>query len=98
MAKSPTHSSQMTTDHETIRKWVQERGGKPARVKRTGDKQDPGIIRIDFPGYSGDGSLEEISWEEFFEKFEDNRLALLYQEETAQGERSNFNKLVSREG
>lgn len=29
--------------------------------------------------------------------FEDNKLALLIQEETASGERSNFNKLVSRE-
>jgi hypothetical protein len=98
MAKSSTHTSQVTTDHETIRNWAEERGGKPARVKRTGGKDDPGIIRIDFPGYSGDASLEKISWEEFFEKFEENKLALLYQEETAQGERSNFNKLVSREG
>lgn len=98
MAKTSTnHSSQTTTDHETIRKWAEERGGKPAHVKRTGNKNDTGIIRIDFPGYSGGDSLEEISWEEFFEKFEASNLALVYQEETAEGERSNFNKLVSRE-
>ena len=89
--------SKTTTDHETIRKWAEERGGRPSAVKRTGGKDDPGIIRIDFPGYSGEDSLEEISWDEWFEKFDRNKLALLYQEETKDGERSNFNKLVSRE-
>ena len=47
-------------------------------------------------GYSGEGKLEEISWEEFFEKFDEQELALVYQEKTADGKKSNFNKLVSR--
>jgi hypothetical protein len=46
--------------------------------------------------YSED-KLQEITWDEFFEKFDERNLALVYQEETADGERSNFNKLVSRE-
>lgn len=92
-----THTSQITTDHKKIREWAEERHGRPAAVKRTSKGDDPGIIRIDFPGYSGEGSLEEISWEDFFEKFEDAQLALVYQEETASGKRSNFNKLVRRE-
>ena len=90
-------TSQTTTDHDQIRKWAEARGGKPSAVKGTGGGDDPGIIRIDFPGYSGEGSLEEISWDEFFEKFDENNLALVFQEETAGGEKSNFNKLVSRE-
>jgi hypothetical protein len=90
---STTH---MTTDHDTIRKWVEERGGKPATVRTSGD--EVGILRIDFPGYSGSDSLEEISWDEFFEKFEDSGLAFLYQEQTSGGEQSRFNKLVSAEG
>lgn len=89
--------SNVTTDHEEIQGWVEERGGKPATVKRTGDHEDPGILRIDFPGYSGEDSLEEISWEEFFEKFEEKKLAFLYQDETADGKQSRFNKLVSRD-
>ncbi len=98
MPKHETHASQMTTDHETIRRWAEARGGKPSRVKRTGSKKgDPGIIRIDFPGYSGEESLEPISWEEFFNKFDESKLALVYQEETASGERSNFDKLVRRD-
>lgn len=86
-----------TRDHETIRRWAEERNGRPAVVRGTGGGGDPGIIRIDFPGYSGDESLEEVSWEEWFDKFDDNDLVFLYQDLTREGERSNFNKLISRE-
>jgi hypothetical protein len=90
-------SSRVITDHDEIRKWAEERGAKPAAVKSTGGEDDVGIIRLDFPGYSGEGSLEEISWEQFFEKFEQSNLALIIQDSTAEGVRSNFNKLVSRD-
>lgn len=89
--------SKTTQDHDEIRRWAEERGGKPAHVKSTESKEDVGILRIDFPGFSGEGSLEEISWEQWFEKFDDRNLALIYQETTAEGERSNFNKIVSAE-
>lgn len=88
-------TSKTTRDHEEIRKWAEQRGGKPSHVKSTGNKEDIGILRIDFPGYSGEGSLEPISWEEWFKKFDERNLSLLYQEETAGGEKSNFNKIVS---
>jgi hypothetical protein len=55
------------------------------------------MIRLDFPGYSGEQSLEPIEWEEWLEKFDENGLALLVQDQTAGGEQSNFNKLVRRE-
>ncbi|HXU61656.1 MAG TPA: hemerythrin domain-containing protein [Polyangia bacterium] len=86
-----------TTDHDQIRKWVEARGGCPARVKRTGAAGDPGILRIDFPGYSGQQSLEAIGWREFFEWFDKNQLALIYQDRTANGKQSRFNKLISRD-
>ena len=86
-----------TTNHNEIKKWVEERGGHPARVKDTDNKDGGGVLRIDYPGYSGEQELEEISWEEFFEKFDEAGLALLCQEKTAGGQRSNFNKLISRE-
>jgi hypothetical protein len=44
-----------------------------------------------------DESLEEISWNEWFEAFDANGLALVYQEQTEGGEESRFNKLVSRD-
>ena len=90
--------SKTTQDHDEIRRWTEERGGKPAHVRSTESKEDIGILRLEFPGFGEESSsLEEISWDDFFEKFDDRKLALIYQEETADGERSNFNKLVSAE-
>ncbi|HJQ39492.1 MAG TPA: hypothetical protein VKB93_20305 [Thermoanaerobaculia bacterium] len=83
-----------TTSHTRIQRWVKARGGHPARVSATGKGKDPGILRIDFPGYSGADTLEEISWDEFFEWFDRNNLAMLL----ADGPRSRFNKLVARGG
>ena len=65
-------------------------------MKGTGSEADPGILRIDFPGGAGEDQLEQISWEEWFEKFEDNKLAFLYQEQKASGEDSTLFKLVDR--
>ena len=41
-------------------------------------------------------SVEELTWDEFFEKFDDQRLAFVYQERTAAGARSRLNRFVSR--
>ncbi|WP_437758219.1 lipocalin/fatty-acid binding family protein [Sorangium sp. So ce1389] len=90
------NSSKTTIDHDEIRQWAESRGGRPATVKSTEKHGEPGILRIDFPGYSGEGSLEEISWDDFFAKFEESNLAFVYQEKTADGQPSNFSKLVSR--
>jgi hypothetical protein len=94
MAKAS--ETKRTDDHETIRKWVEERDARPTRVKSTGSADDPGILRIDFPGYSGEDELEEISWDEFFDKFDEKNLEFLYQERTENGEISRFNKFVNR--
>ncbi len=82
-----------TTDHDEIQRWVESHGGKPATVSRTRSRGDVGLIRIDFPGYSGKGSLEPIEWDAWFEKFDEQGLAFLYQE----GKDTNFNKLVRRD-
>ncbi len=90
-------SAHPLTDHEEIRQWAEERGGQPACVRGTGGKEDTGMIRLDFPGFSGEESLEHIGWDDWFEKFDQNNLALLVQDTTGSGQKSNFNKLVSRE-
>jgi hypothetical protein len=90
--------ARVLVDHDEIRRWAEERNAAPARVRGTGrSADDVGIIRLDFPGYSGGDSLEHISWEEWFEEFDKKKLALLVQDKTARGQKSNFNKLVSRE-
>jgi hypothetical protein len=85
--------AETTTDHDTIRKWAESRGGKPAAVKSTHKGDDVGIIRIMFPDApnSQHDALEEIGWDEFFEEFDDRELALLYEKD------SMFSKLVGRD-
>jgi hypothetical protein len=90
-------SARPTHDHEEIRRWAESRDGKPACVRGTGGAGDVGMLRIDFPGYSGGDTLEEISWDEWFRQFDENNLALLIQDRTSEGEPSNFNKLVNRD-
>lgn len=91
-------SAKTTTNHDEIRKWVEERGGCPARVKGTGGKSDAGLLRIDFPGFSGQDSLEKVPWEEFFKTFDENDLAFLHQDRTEDGKESRFFKFVERQG
>ena len=90
-------SGKTTTSHNTIRNWTEKRGGHPATVKSTARRGDAGVLRIDFPGYRGKDSLKEISWDEFFDKFDEKGLAFLYQEKTASGKPSRFFKLVARD-
>jgi hypothetical protein len=91
------HGSHTTSDREEIMAWAKARGAKPACVRGTGGQGDIGILRLDFPGYTGEDKLHEISWDAWFDKFEERKLALVYQETTAGGEKSNFNKLISRD-
>lgn len=90
--------SKQTTDHDTIREWTEKRDGVPATIRQTERGGEAGILRIHFPGYSDDDAFDELSWDEFFEAFEENELAFLYQEETKDGKQSRFFKFVNRNG
>ena len=83
--------TKVTTNHEEIQTWVEKRDGRPAKAQGTD------ILRIDFPGYTGEGTLEPVSWEDFFRIFDENNLAFVHQDRTAGGRISRFNKLVDRE-
>jgi hypothetical protein len=86
--------AKITTDHEEIKRWAEKRGGKPSSVAGTGGKDDAGLLRLDFD--PDDEKLEDIDWEDFFEKFDEKKLAFLYQEKTADGKISRFHKFVDR--
>lgn len=83
--------SRTTTNHDEIRKWAEARDGHPALVD-TGGKG--GILRIDFG--EPEENLEQIEWDQFFELFEESKLAFLHQEKTKDGGTSRFNKFVNR--
>jgi hypothetical protein len=93
MSESKSHT---TTDHDEIRQWVEQHDGAPATVRDTGSGDEPGVLRIDFPGGAGEDQLEHVDWDQWFAKFDESDLAFLYQEQKADGSDSTFFKLVSR--
>jgi hypothetical protein len=89
-------SAKTTTDHEQIRKWVEKRGGHPAVVAATQNKGRPGgELRIDYdePGGNDDTRLKRIGWDEFFQIFDGNDIAFLYDPDSD----SRFSKFVEKE-
>jgi len=85
--------SLVTADRQVIRRWAQARGGTPATVgsERQGR---PSVLRIDFPGYGG-ANLRQITWDEWFNTFDQRRLNFIYQEQRTNGQPSNFFRLES---
>jgi hypothetical protein len=71
-----------TIDHDTIKNWVNKWGGTPAIGGSTEDQSGKGILRINF-GNLYDG--EPISWDEFFDIFEADRLVFRYSDEVIKG-------------
>jgi hypothetical protein len=84
--------SLVTTDHEVIRRWASARKAVPATVEGTEHDGHLGVLRLNFPGYSGD-RLTEVSWDDWFEAFDKRRLNFIFQEKQSGGKRSNFFQL-----
>jgi hypothetical protein len=97
----PDKDTKVTTDHDTIRKWAEDRGGKPAVAHLT-FHNDPGPdhapIRILFPDTPGSDQLDEVSWPQLFRVFEEKNLAFAYQDQTSDGKTSHYFDFVQRPG
>jgi len=90
-----TQKTNKTTEHSTIKKWAESRGGKPSVVLKNGIQTEN--IRLSIPGTESDKEdLQEISWTEWFNLFEENQLELIYQIEDDKGNPNNFYQLVKR--
>lgn len=79
-------TAKRTQDHLTIRRWVEARRGKPAKVEAG---SEGGILRIDFD--PPEDKLVRIDWDEFFTIFDREGLDFLHDE----AKDSRFNKFVS---
>jgi hypothetical protein len=66
-----------TIDHTAIRGWAEARGGSPARVRTPDGSDHVGILRVAFPG-EGNGVLQPIAWDVFFETFDASGLAFVH--------------------
>ena len=92
------NSHKTTTDHAVIKQWAEARNGQPGATRKNNDRgrDDVGILRINFPGGRED-SLHGITWEEFFQKFEEYGLAFVYTEDRQSGEYSTQYHFVYRD-
>lgn len=83
----------VTTNHDVIREWAQERDAQPATVEGSEHDGRAGVLRFDFPWGGRQGRLRPISWEEWFRVFDTRGLNFLYQESFTNGRPSNFFRL-----
>ena len=88
--------SKTTTDHDVIRRWVEDRGGFPAVFRGARGDPENGELRIDFPGSKSRANLERIPWEEFFRLFDERQLGFRYQELTPGGNKSRSFRFAPR--
>lgn len=85
-----------TTNQDEVRTLVEEHGGMPATLKGTSEngEESSDMLHIAFGPLGPD--MEEVSWEEFFERFENENLALEYDDEAVYGTPPDF-ELVDRD-
>lgn len=96
-SKKPDCGAKKTTDKQTIKNWAEARNGIPAVLKST-ECDEGSALRIQFPKANHRfKNFDKISWDNFFDQFEKNKLALVYQESKGSGESSTFYKLVNRQ-
>ena len=73
----------ITMDPETIRAWIEKRGGEPMKKRGTGHStMDPAILGVAFPS-TDDPSLEPLGWEAWLAQLEEQELAAVMQGEGA---------------
>lgn len=73
-----------TTDHDEIRAWIEKHGGVPVVVRGTTNGDQFGVLSIHFG--SEDPDLEQISWEDFFDRFDGENLIFRYNNFVIPGE------------
>lgn len=72
------------TTHALIRSVVEERGGYPAHRSKTEGQGDHGLLVV--ADRDDETDHEEITWEQFFEEFEEKDLIFVYPDDPEDGE------------
>lgn len=76
-----------TTNHQEIKAWVEKHSGQPAVIVDPNTESAQVGLRIDFPGHADEALLTSarhsrtVSWEGFFQFFDDKKLAFEYLED-----------------
>jgi len=74
MTNDTTAETEITTDRETIRTWVEDSGAQPAYVD---DESGTRHLHVHHPDSDTTESVEETTWDDFFDRFEDDEMVLV---------------------
>lgn len=91
--------SKITSNRDKIKSWVEKRGGKPAILcEEQPLTENHGVLRILFPGDDIKENVKVVTWDQFFERFDQSHLGFMYDEEQSENLHNSFFKFVSRNG
>ncbi len=71
----------ITTDRQTIKEWTKARKGWPALIRKMTAAGVEIALSIVFPGYEADEIVCRLTWDEFFDKFDQLKLVFVYEED-----------------
>ncbi len=73
-----------TKDHETIKQWINEQGGVPARLgyDSTSRQKDPLTVWFRDEARDVKKTFQELDWDEFFAIFDHHNFVFKYNNET----------------
>jgi hypothetical protein len=70
----------VTTDRKRIREWAEDHGVVPVRVDTPSGSDESGGANMGLVSNPDDDREKQLSWDEFFERFKAERLALRHRE------------------
>lgn len=86
-----------TIDHEIVRQQITDAGGTPVLAKDVPEAgEEPGADFLHIAFGTLDDTMERLEWEEFFEEFEEEQMALVYDDARDDGEAAEL-RIISRE-
>jgi hypothetical protein len=85
-----------TKDHDEIRAWIEKHNGRPAVLSDTTNDDIQGLLYIHF-GLGARKVGAPISWEEFFDRFDEARVVFRYNDEVIRGMENESYSFVSNE-
>ncbi|WP_205789267.1 hypothetical protein [Microbacterium sp. CPCC 204701] len=100
-AAAQSGQQHMTTDHDAIRQWAEDRHATPATLEGAEHDGHLDVLRFDF-GFgmveAEDEQLRGVGWDEWFRAFDEQGLSFVYQDRRPDGSSSNFFRFEARQG
>ena len=96
-------TTKVTIDHASIKAWAENFNGKPEILPNSETETGAFGIRIDFPGklddmyLSTDHKPKHITWEEFFKIFDEQDLALEFEDTMRIDDPSSVYRFIRRD-